>query len=147
MSKTVSIQIQGQCFNITTSENELDLRKIAAQFDILVGQVAKACPTRSRIEHLVLVGLEQQDQICTLKKEIAELQDKLDHYNIGEGLGCIADYRESLALVNQKTDALQRENDALRKENDALHAQLKQTFETLTQLAAHSADSGKDNHD
>ena len=42
MSKTVSIQIQGQCFNITTSENELDLRKIAAKFDILVGQVAKA---------------------------------------------------------------------------------------------------------
>lgn len=143
MSKTVIIQIQGQSFHITTTEDEAYLRRIAAQYDVLVGEAAHACPTRSRTEHLLLVGLEQQDEICSLKKEVASLQDKLDHYNIGEALGCIADYRETLALTNQKIDTLQRENDALRKENDVLRAQLKQTFETLTRLAQ----TGKDTHD
>ena len=147
MSKTVTIQIQGQYFNITTAEDEAYLRRIAAQFDVLVGEAGKACPTRSRTEHLLLVGLEQQDQICCQKKEIASLQDKLDHYDIGEALGCIADYRETLALTNQKIDALQRENDALRKENAALRAQLEQTFTTLTKLAENTAKTGENAND
>ena len=85
------------------------------------------CPNISFIEQLVLVGLEQQDRICCLKKEITELHDKLEHYNVAEGLGCIADYRESISILNQRADALQHEN-------DALHAQLTQTFETLSRF-------------
>lgn len=127
MSKIVIIQIQGRTYHINTDEDEKYLNRIAAQLDILISEAVHSSPSISLPEQLILVGLEQQDQICSLKKQIASLEDKLDHYDLGEGLGCVADYRESLALINQKTDMLQRENDSLR-------TQLKQTFETLAKL-------------
>ncbi len=127
MSKIVTIQIQGRSYNINTNEDENYLRKITAQLDLAITDAVHSCPNISFIEQMILVGLEQQDQICCLKKQVAEMQDKLEHYNIGEGLGCIADYRESITLLNQRADALQHENDSLR-------TQLKQTFATLSKL-------------
>lgn len=141
MSKLVTIQIQGRCFNINTEDDENYLHKIAAQFDVLINQAARLSPNSSAIDQLVMVGLEQQDQICCLHKQVAELKDKLDHYDVGEGLGCIANYRESITMINQKADALQRENDSLR-------AQLDQTFDALAKLTKENTNKDrKDSND
>ena len=127
MSKTVKIEIQGRSYNINTSEDESYLRKIAAQLDLAISDAVHSCPNTTFIEQLILIGLEQQDKICCLKKQISELHDKLEHYNVAEGLGCIADYRETISLLNQRADALQHEN-------DSLHSQLNHTFETLSKF-------------
>lgn len=141
MSKTVTIQIQGRSYTIHTTEDAVYLSKIAAQLDLLISDAARSCAGTSLIEQLILVGLEQQDQICCLKKQITTLEDKLEHYDLGEGLGCVADYRDSLALVNNRADSLQRENDSLR-------AQLKDTFAALTKLTeSNAASAGKDADD
>lgn len=142
MSKIVTIQLADRTFSIHTDEEETYLRRIAAQLDLLITEAVHSSPNTSLLEQLILVGLEQQDQILTLKKQMEQLQDKLDHYDIGEGLGCIAEYRDSLMAVNQRADALQHENDSLR-------AQLKQTFAALTKLTENNAanPAGKDIHD
>ncbi len=129
MRKIVNIKIGGRSYPIHTGEDEKYLQKIAAQFDVLLTDAARHAPKASTLEHLVMVGLEQQDQLCCLKKQVNDLQDSLDHYNLGEGLGCVADYRETIAILNQKIDAQQHEIDTLRR-------QLKQTFATLTKLTA-----------
>lgn len=127
MSKIVTIKIQDRTYQIHTGEEERYLHKIAAQLDLLLTEAVHSSPNTSLIEQLILVGLEQQDQINCMKKQISDLEDKLEHYDLGEGLGCLADYRQSLSAVNQKADALQHENDSLR-------AQLGRTFEALTRL-------------
>lgn len=127
--KNISITIKGKKYNIAVDEtDEADLRKAAKQLDILIEESNLQFPRLRLQEQLLLIGLEQQDQIIGLKRQIDDLQDKLDHYNIAEGIGCVADYREAIALLNQRCDAMQRENESLRK-------QLEQTFSAITDLA------------
>jgi cell division protein ZapA (FtsZ GTPase activity inhibitor) len=127
-SKRITISIQNRSYAIQAPEDEAYLNKLAAQLDYLITDAAKTSPNSTFIEQLILVGLEQQDQIYNLKKEIETLKEESDHRSLGEGLGCIADYRDAIALLNQRCDALKRENDALSK-------QLEQTFEALSRLA------------
>ncbi len=129
MSKIVNIKVGGKVYPIHTTADERELQKIAAKLDVMVMDAARHSPTSSALEQLVLVGLEQQDQIMELKDRIDALQHQLDHYDLGEGLGCLADYRETISILNQEIDAQQREIQSLRN-------QLKQTFATLTRLTS-----------
>ncbi len=139
MSKIVNIKVGGKLYPIHTDEDEKYLQKIAVQLDVMLTEAMRHAPKSSIQEQFVMVGLEQQDQLNTLKKQVTDLQYALDHYDLGEGLGCVADYRETISILNQKIDAQQHEITALRQ-------QLKQTFATLTKLTANHP-QGKDTHD
>ncbi len=123
--KTTAVRIQGRLYYISAdqSEDETHLQNIAAALNALIADAVQSAPKLPFSEHLILVGLEQQDKLFhlqeeldSLQKENAALADKLAHYPLGEALGCISDYRETIALLNHRCDALQRENDALQRQ-------------------------------